>query len=71
MKRILVLLTLAAFALSASLVMAQGKPATPAPGDKPAKAINCCVKGKCDQVKDAEACTKAGGKVVTDCKECK
>lgn len=71
MKRILVLLALAVFAISVPLAMAQEKPAGTMPGDKPAKQINCCVKGKCEQAKDAEACTKLGGKVVIDCKECK
>jgi len=71
MKRILVLLALAVFVISVPLAMAQDKPAGTMPGDKPAKEINCCVKGKCEHAKDVEACIKLGGKVVTDCKECK
>lgn len=79
MKRLFSLLTVLAFAISVPLVMAQSSPgagtgtAPAAPGspEKPAKTINCCVKGKCDQVKSEADCTKAGGKVVSDCKECK
>lgn len=71
MKRILVLLALAVFVISVPLAMAQEKPAGTMPGDKPAKEIHCCVKGKCEQAKDADACAKLGGKVVTDCKACK
>lgn len=71
MKRILVLLALAVFVISVPLAMAQDKPAGTTPGDKPAKEINCCVKSKCEHTKDLETCTKLGGKVVTDCKDCK
>ena len=80
MKRLISLLTVAAFVISVPLVMAQSSPAgsgsgtspaTPGTPEKPAKTINCCVKGKCEQVKSDADCTKAGGKVVSDCKECK
>lgn len=81
MKRLISLLTVAAFLISVPLVMAQSSPGgsgsgtapatTPATPEKPAKTINCCVKGKCEQVKSEADCTKAGGKVVSDCKECK
>ena len=77
MKRLVSLLTVAAFAISVPLVMAQTSPGTgtapAAPGspEKPAKTISCCAKGKCDQVKSEADCTKAGGKGVSDCKECK
>ncbi len=71
MKTLLILLTLAVFAISVPLaVMAQDKPAAPAPGEKK-PSVNCCIKGKCTQVGTEADCTKGGGKVVKDCKECK
>jgi hypothetical protein len=71
MKRLLMLLTLAAFVASATMVVAADQPQ--APGQKPeAKpTVNCCVKGDCKQVASDTDCAKAGGKVVKDCKECK
>jgi len=74
MKKVLVLLALAAFIIYVPLALAADQPGMGAPakaGSDPAKSINCCVKGKCDQVKSEADCTKAGGKVVKDCKECK
>jgi len=71
MKTLLVVLTLVAFALAAPLAMAADQPAGPAkPGEKP-MVINCCKDGKCSQVKAEADCTKGGGKVVKDCKDCK
>jgi len=70
MKTFLVVLTLVAFALAAPLAMAADKPAAMGGGEK-AQIINCCNKGKCAQVKTEADCTKAGGKVVKDCKDCK
>lgn len=73
MKRFINLLVVAAFVVAVPLAMAQtdtGKAPAGSP-DKPAKLINCCVKGKCEQVKSEADCAKAGGKVVKDCKECK
>jgi hypothetical protein len=73
MKKFLIMLTLAAFALGAPLAMAQtdtaGSPKATA--DQPAKTINCCVKGECKKVGSEADCAKDGGKVVKDCKECK
>ncbi len=73
MKRFLILLTLAAFAICAPLAMAQTEtPGSPkAATDKPAKTVNCCVKKECKQVGSEADCAKDGGKVVKDCKECK
>jgi len=75
MKKLINLLTVGAFLIAVPLAMAQGQPgaapAAPAGADKPAKSINCCVKGKCEQVKSEADCTKLGGKVVSDCKDCK
>lgn len=68
MKTLLVVLTLAAFALAAPLAMAADQPGKP--GAKP-MVINCCKSGKCSQVKAEADCTKGGGKVVKDCKACK
>jgi anti-sigma-K factor RskA len=70
MKTLLVVLTLVAFALAAPLAMAQGQAPAAKPGEKP-MVINCCKDGKCSQVKAEADCTKGGGKVVKDCKDCK
>jgi hypothetical protein len=70
MKRVVVLLTLVAFLFAVPFAMAQGQMEKPA-SDKPDKGINCCVKGKCEQVKGEADCTKLGGKVIKDCKDCK
>ncbi|MBM3300088.1 MAG: hypothetical protein FJY85_09045 [Deltaproteobacteria bacterium] len=73
MKQVILLLALVAFAVSATMVMATDKPGAPGSGPeaKPAQTINCCAKGECKQVGSDADCTKAGGKVVKDCKECK
>jgi hypothetical protein len=73
MKRLFILLTLAAFVLSAPFVMAQTDTAAPGAKATPEKSakINCCNKGQCKQVGSELDCTKDGGKVVKDCKECK
>jgi hypothetical protein len=73
MKKILVVLMLAVFALSAPMVMAQGdQPGAPkASGEKEVKSVNCCIKGQCKQVKGEADCTKDGGKIVKECKDCK
>jgi hypothetical protein len=70
MKRVVIFLTLAAFIIAVPLAMAQGSPEKPISGS-PDKGISCCVKGKCEQVKAEADCTKLGGKVVKDCKDCK
>jgi hypothetical protein len=67
MKKVLYMLTLAAFLLSAPLAMALEKASPP----QMATSVNCCVKGKCQQVKGEADCAKAGGKIVKDCKDCK
>jgi len=72
MRKLVYLLTLAAFVFSVTMAVAQGpaQPPAKAEGDKPAK-INCCVKGDCKTVATEADCIKGGGKVVKDCKECK
>ena len=73
MKKLIYLLTMAAFVFSVTMAAAEG-PATPgakAEPAKPAKGVNCCVKGDCKSVPTDADCAKAGGKVVKDCKECK
>ncbi|MFC1835164.1 hypothetical protein ACFL2Q_10565 [Thermodesulfobacteriota bacterium] len=69
MKKFFSLLAVALLVVSVSFAFAADKP-KPLPGAKKA-AVNCCVKGKCSQVPTAAECTKAGGKVVKDCKTCK
>ena len=58
MKRVLVLLILAAFMVAAPLAMAKEEK------------VNCCVKGKCSKMTTAK-CNKAKGEAVMDCKACK
>ena len=71
MKNFFYLLTLVVFLISAPLAMAADEPLgkAPAAGAKPS--INCCNKGQCKQVGSEMDCTKDGGKVVKECKECK
>jgi hypothetical protein len=59
MKKLLVVTTLMAFMVAAPLAMA-----------KEEKQINCCIKGKCEQMTKTD-CKKAKGKVVKNCKYCK
>ncbi len=66
MKRILILLTLAAFVIAAPFAVAQEK----AKKEKGEPKINCCVKGDCKQMTEAK-CTKAKGKVIAQCADCK
>jgi hypothetical protein len=75
MKKFFYLLTVAVFLISSTMVMAQGQDVGKAPttgtGEQPQKTINCCVKGDCKKLATEGDCTKAGGKVVKDCKDCK
>lgn len=71
MKRFLYVLTIAAFLLSVTSVVGATESRMQLQADKGAKAVNCCVKGQCKKAPNAAACTKAGGKVVKDCKDCK
>jgi hypothetical protein len=74
MKRFMSLLAIAALIVSTSLTvaMAQDKPAAgSAPAKMEEKKINCCNNGKLTQVGTEADCTKAGGKVVKDAKDCK
>jgi len=73
MKKLIYLLTMAAFVFSVTMAVAEGpaKPGVKAETAKPAKGINCCIKGDCKSVATDADCAKAGGKVVKDCKECK
>jgi hypothetical protein len=72
MRNFVYLLTLVVFLISAPLAMAAQD--TPAAGKSPLaaeKSINCCNKGQCKQVGSEADCTKDGGKVVKECKDCK
>jgi hypothetical protein len=72
MKKLLVLLTLAAFVFSVPLAMAAGTtPAGAKTAQKAPAKVNCCIKGKCSQVGSDADCAKMMGKVVKDCKDCK
>jgi hypothetical protein len=72
MKKLLVLLTLAAFAFSVPMAMAADQAPTAAKaGEKAPIKVNCCIKGKCSQVGSEADCAKQMGKVVKDCKDCK
>jgi hypothetical protein len=71
MKRISMLLTLAAFIIAAPLAMAADQPAMPKVGGTDQPSINCCAKGKCSKAASEVDCAKEGGKVVKDCKDCK
>ena len=59
MKKLFVITSLMAFMVAAPLAMA-----------KQEKLLNCCVKGKCEQLTKSD-CKKAKGKVVKSCKTCK
>jgi len=73
MRTFVYVLTLVAFLLSAPLAMAaQDTPAAGKPAGAAAKpSVNCCIKGECKKVGSEADCTKGGGKVVKDCKDCK
>ncbi len=72
MKNFFYLLTLVVFLISAPLAMAEkAAPAGTTPGASAKPSINCCNKGQCKQVGSEMDCTKDGGKVVKECKDCK
>jgi hypothetical protein len=58
MKRILLLVTLAAFLITGSLIYAKDF------------MVNCCVKGQCSKM-TAPACERVKGRVVQDCGQCR
>jgi hypothetical protein len=66
MKRLFVLVIVTAFAFTALTAVAQGT----GKAKKTENKISCCVKGECKESTKAE-CTKAKGKVVSDCAKCK
>ncbi len=77
MKHLINLLMVAAFLVTTTMMAFAAEPGQPgAPGQKgsaaePGKTINCCVNKECKKVGSEADCTKAGGKVVKDCKDCK
>ena len=71
MKRFLYVLTIAAFLFSVTAAVAADQSSVQLQAQKMSKVVNCCVKGKCQKAPSAADCTKAGGKVVKDCKDCK
>jgi Spy/CpxP family protein refolding chaperone len=72
MKKLLVLLTLAAFVICVPLAMAADTSAGAKAGLGGQHAqVNCCIKGKCTKVGSTADCAKQMGKVVKDCKACK
>jgi hypothetical protein len=72
MKNLFNLFVVAAFLVSATLAFAadQAKPGVTPAVPQAEKTINCCVKGECKKLGTEADCTKAGGKVVKDCKDC-
>lgn len=75
MKTFFLVLALLAFAAAPLLTVAQGTSTKPAKPAKPEK-VYCChekgpEKGKCDKLHTREECEKEGGKVVSNCRECK
>ncbi len=70
MKKFFILLTLAAFMIAAPFAFAADQ-AGPAKTTADQPGINCCSKGKCGKMGSEADCTKEGGKVVKECKDCK
>ena len=71
MKKLIMLLTLAAFVIAVPFAMAADQPTLPKAAGSDQPSINCCAKGKCNKVASEADCAKEGGKVVKDCKDCK
>ena len=71
MKKVIMLLTLAAFVFAVPFAMAADQPTMPKAAGADQPSINCCAKGKCNKAASEAECTKEGGKVVKDCKDCK
>lgn len=63
MKKLIALMVLMVFALTAPMAFAKGEAADTG-------TIKCCVKGVCKDLSKAD-CKKEKGKVVKDCKDCK
>jgi hypothetical protein len=69
MKKLLVLLSVLAFAFTAVAAMAQDNKQEKA--KKPEKRVSCCIKGECKKDVTKAECAKEKGKVVADCSKCK
>lgn len=69
MKKIVHVLAVVILMASVTAAFAADKPKV-----QPAQAkgkVTCCVKGQCTQKATADQCSRAGGKVVKDCADCK
>lgn len=71
MRKVVVGLALIILAFVPPLALAHDKSSEEARKTKGERIYCCWGKGKCDKQHSKEECDKEGGKVVTDCKECK
>lgn len=68
MKKLLILLSITAFAFTAVAAMAQDKQEK---AKKTEKKVSCCIKDECKKDVTKAECAKEKGKVVADCSKCK
>ena len=61
MKKLIMLLTLAAFVIAVPFAMAADQPTLPKAAGSDQPSINCCAKGKCNKVASEADCAKEGG----------
>jgi hypothetical protein len=72
MKNLIHLLVITALLFVVPFAVAAEKPATRAQAAAAAqKAVNCCIKGKCQKAATVKQCQQMGGKAVKVCKQCK
>jgi hypothetical protein len=71
MKRVIILLAIFALLSVPLTVFAHEKSSTEAMRTKGERVYCCWGKGKCDKQHTKDECNKEGGKIVSNCRECK
>ena len=71
MKKVVIFLAIFALIAVPPLVFAHEKSSSEAKQTKGERVYCCWGKGKCDKQHTKDECTKEGGKIVANCKECK
>jgi hypothetical protein len=71
MKKVILFLAISALAAVTVVAFAHEKSSSEAKRTKGERVYCCWGKGKCDKQHTKDECNKEGGKIVSNCRECK